>query len=271
MITEQVRGYFGFERIPFDRSLAVSQLFASASHNEAAARIGYAIATRGLAAITGETGAGKTVAARAAIACLDASRYQVIYLPNPQVGSRGIHHAVVTALGGVPRFHHATLIPQAAAALAAETAERGRLPVLLVDEAHLLSHDQLEAIRMLTNSDLDSASPLAAVLTGQPQLRQNMKLGVLAALDQRITVRYAMQPMTPEETTAYLRHHTRIAGRSDTLFSEDAAAFLHHAARGYPRAVGRLAVAALLATYAARKTIADEAAARAAVAEVSDQ
>ena len=150
MITEQVRGYFGFERIPFDRSLAVSQLFASASHNEAVARIGYAIATRGLAAITGETGAGKTVAARAATACLDASRYQLIYLPNPQVGARGIHHAVVTALGGVPRFHHATLIPQAAAALAAETAERGRLPVLLVDEAHLLSHDQLEAIRMLT-------------------------------------------------------------------------------------------------------------------------
>ena len=55
MITDQVRGDFGFERIPFDRSLAVSQLFASGSHNEAAARIGYAIATRGLAAITGET------------------------------------------------------------------------------------------------------------------------------------------------------------------------------------------------------------------------
>ncbi len=101
----------------------------------------------------------------------------------------------------------------------------------------------------------------------RPWLTRKLKI----TSDQRITVRYAMQPMTPEETTAYLRHHTRIAGRSDTLFSEDAAAFLHHAARGYPRAVGRLAVAALLATYAARKTIADEAAARAAVAEVSDQ
>jgi type II secretory pathway predicted ATPase ExeA len=89
MITEQVRGYFGFERIPFDRSLAVSQLFASATHNEATARIGYAIATRGLAVVTGEVGAGKTVAIRAATACLDASRYQVIYLPNPQVGARG--------------------------------------------------------------------------------------------------------------------------------------------------------------------------------------
>ena len=60
-----------------------------------------------------------------------------------------------------------------------------------IDEAHLLSHDQLEAIRMLTNSQLDSASPLAVLLIGQPQLRASMRLGVLAALDQRITVRYA--------------------------------------------------------------------------------
>ena len=94
----------------------------------------------------------------------------------------GIHHAVVAALGGVPRVHHATLIPQAAGHLAAELAERGRLPVLLIDEAHLLSHDQLEAIRMLTSAQLDSASPLAVLLLGQPQLRASMRLGVLAAL-----------------------------------------------------------------------------------------
>ena len=92
----------------------------------------------------------------------------------------------MTALGGVPRVHHATLIPQAAGHLAAELAERGRLPVLLIDEAHLLSHDQLEAIRMLTSAQLDSASPLAVLLLGQPQLRASMRLGVLAALDQRI-------------------------------------------------------------------------------------
>ena len=85
--------------------------------------------------------------------------------------NRGIHHAIVTALGGVPRVHHATLIPQAAGHLAAELAERGRLPVLLIDEAHLLSHDQLEAIRMLTSDQLDSASPLAVLLLGQPPLR----------------------------------------------------------------------------------------------------
>ena len=200
MINDAVRGYFGFERLPFDRSIPVGALFASASHQEAAGRIAYGIDTRQITVITGEVGAGKTAAVRAAVARLDASRYQLIAIPNPQVGARGIHHAIVTALGGVPRVHHATLIPQAAGHLAAELAERGRLPVLLIDEAHLLSHDQLEAIRMLTNTQLDSASPLAVLLIGQPQLRASMRLGVLAALDQRIAVRYQMAPMTSQET-----------------------------------------------------------------------
>ena len=133
MINDAVRGYFGFERLPFDRSIPVGALFASASHQEAAGRIAYGIDTRQITVITGEVGAGKTVAARAAVARLDASRYQLITIPNPQVGARGIHHAVVSALGGVPRVHHATLIPQAAGHLAAELAERGRLPVLLID------------------------------------------------------------------------------------------------------------------------------------------
>ncbi len=65
--------------------------------------------------------------------------------------------------------------------------------MLLIDEAHLLSHDQLEAIRMLTSAQLDSSSPLAVLLIGQPHLRASMKLGVLAALDQRIGVRYGGQ------------------------------------------------------------------------------
>ena len=143
--------------------------------------------------------------------------------------------------------------------------------VLLIDEAHLLSHDQLEAIRMLTSAQLDSASPLAVLLTGQPHLRASMKLGVLAALDQRIGVRYAMAPMTPAETSEYLRHHTKLAGRSDQLFSDDAGDLIHQASRGFPRAVNRLAAAALLATYTTHKTIADTTAVRAAITEVNDQ
>ena len=182
---------------------------------------------------------------------------------------RGIHHAIVTALGQQPRFHTAALIPQAAEALATEHDERGRSPVLVLDEAHLLSHAQLEAIRLLTNHQMDSRSAFACLLVGQPTLRRRIKFGELAALDQRIAVRYQMAGMTLEETASYLKHHLALAGRSDTLFSDDAVALIHQTSRGYPRAVNNLAVQSLVAAFAADKAIVDESSTRAAVAEVT--
>src|ERR1019366_7453650 len=84
------------------------------------------------------------------------------------------------------------------------------------------------------------SSPLSA--GGRPTaLRRRLKLGQLAALDQRIAVRYHMNGMTLEETSSYLRHHLALSGRSDTLFSDDAAALIHQTSRGYPRAVNNIA------------------------------
>lgn len=217
--------------------------------------------------ITGEVGAGKTVAVRAATAALDSSRHVVIYLPNPSVGVRGMLHHIVAALGRTPSFYTATLAPQAADALAAEHAERGRTPVVVIDEAHLLDNQQLEALRMLSNHDMDSGSPFAALLVGQPTLRHRLRLGVLAALDQRISVRCTLTGMTDQETADYLTHHLKIAGRSDTLFSGDAITLIHNAARGYPRAVNNLAINALTAAFARNQAIVDEKSARAAIAE----
>lgn len=233
-------------------------------------RISWCVAERRIGVITGEVGAGKTVAVRAALSSLDNSRYTILYLPNPTVGVRGIHHQIVAALGARPLVHHATLVPQTADALATEQDERGRTPVLIVDEAaHLLDQAQLESIRMLTNHDMDSTSPFACLLVGQPTLRRRMKMGALAALDQRIGMRYTMPPMTSEETGSYLRHHLGLAGRSDTLFSDDAAALIHQTSRGYPLAVNNLALQALVAAFADDKTIVDESSARIAATEVT--
>lgn len=266
---ERLQAHYGFTRAPFGRDLAPGMLHRHNSHGEAVARITWCVTERTLGVITGEVGVGKTVAVRAALAALDAARHIVIYLGNPKVGTRGIHHAIVTALGQAPRFHTATLIPQAADALATEHAERGRTPVLVIDEAHLLGHDQLEGVRMLTNHDMDSRSPFACLLIGQPTLRRRIKLGVLAALDQRIAVRYHMTGMNLEDTASYLRHHLALAGRSDTLFSDDATALIHQTSHGYPRAVNNLAIASLLAAYADGKAIVDESSTRTAVTEVT--
>jgi type II secretory pathway predicted ATPase ExeA len=247
------------------RDLAPQMLHHSAGHNEAVARIGWCIQERALGVITGEVGSGKTVATSA----LDASRNTLIYLGNPAVGARGIYHGIVTALGGVPRFHKASLIPQTVDLLAAKENERGKRVVIAIDEAHLLTPDQLEEIRLLTNSDLDSRSSFACLLVGQPTLRRRIRLGVFAALDQRIALRFAMPPLTPTETGDYIAHHLKLAGRADTLFSDDATSLIHQVARGLPRAINNLAVQALIAAYATKRAIVDETSTRAAITEIT--
>jgi type II secretory pathway predicted ATPase ExeA len=147
---ETLQAHWGFTVMPFGPAIPVAALFGSAAHKEAVARLRWLISARGLGVLTGEVGSGKTAAVRAAADGLDASRHTLIYLPNPQIGVRGIHGAVAMALGQAPRFHHATLIPQVEAALAAETDERNRHVILAIDESHLMSGDQLESVRMLT-------------------------------------------------------------------------------------------------------------------------
>ena len=269
MSIDRLKTHWGFTRMPFSKDLAPTMLAATSGHQEAVARINWCIDEQALGVITGEVGAGKTVAARAALATLDGSRQTTIYIGNPAIGSRGLYTTIITALGGIPRFHKASLIPQAQDALAAERDERGKRVVVILDEAHLLEHNQLEELRLLLNSDMDSRSPFACLLIGQPTLRRRIKLGTFAALDQRISLRYAMPGMTPEETGLYIGHHTRIAGRTDTLFSDDATKLIHQVSRGLPRAVNNLAVQSLIAAYATKRNIVDESSARAAITEVT--
>jgi len=213
--------------MPFGKDLAPSMLHTHRSHAEAAARIAWCIDEQFIGVVTGEVGAGKTVAARAAIAA------------------------------------------QATDALAAEANERGKRVVLILDEAHLLDGDQLEELRLLTSAEMDSRSPGAVLLIGQPTLRRRIKLGAFAALDQRIALRYAMTGMDPAETGGYIAHHLKLAGRADTLFSDDAITLIHQGSRGMPRAVNNLAVQALVAAFADNKGIVDESSTRAAITEVT--
>ena len=140
--------------------------------------------------------------------------------------------------------------------------------VLLVDEAHLLSPAQLEELRLLTNAEMDSQSPFAGILLGQPTLRKRLRMGSFAALDQRIALRYELPGMTEQESAEYVCHHLQLAGRKDNLFSDDALELLHRSARGIPRQLNNLANQALIACYATQNAIVDLSCAQAAVAEV---
>jgi type II secretory pathway predicted ATPase ExeA len=261
--------HFGFTHTPFTKSIPAHQLFTREGHAEAVARISFCIQESALGVITGDVGAGKTVAIRAAVAGLDPTRHHVIYIPNPAFGTRGLYVTIVNALGAHPRFHKAEVMAQAATLLAAETIERHRRPVIIIDEAHLLTPEQLEELRLLTNADMDSTSPFAGILVGQPTLARQLRMGTFAALDQRIAMRYQLKPMDLTDTIGYLKHHLALAGRTDPIFADDATARLHRAANGLPRQLNNAATAALIAAATAGTKIVDDAAARKAAAELT--
>lgn len=261
--------HFGLARTPFSKRIAAGDLFTRAAHAEAVARIGFCVTESALGVVTGDVGVGKTVAVRAAVAGLDPTRHTVVYVANPAFGTRGLYVTIVRALGAEPRFHKAEVMAQAAALLAAEEAERHRRVVIVVDEAHLLTPAQLEELRLLTNAEMDSASPFAGLLVGQPTLGRQLRMGVFAALDQRIAIRYALKPMDLAESASYLRHHLALVGRDAPLFADDAIARLHRVANGLPRALNNAATAALIAAASGGQDVVDDACAKRAAAELT--
>jgi type II secretory pathway predicted ATPase ExeA len=261
--------HFGFAKTPFSKSIAAKDLFIRNAHAEAVARIGFCVAESALGVLVGDVGSGKTVAVRAAVAALDPTRHHIIYIANPAFGTRGLYVSIVTALGATPRFHKAEVMAQATGLLAAEEAERHRRVVIVVDEAHLLTPAQLEELRLLTNADMDSSSPFAGILVGQPTLARQLRMGIFAALDQRIATRFTLNPMDLAESAAYLNHHLQLAGRKDPLFADDAVARLHRVANGLPRMLNNAATAALVAAAADGKSLVDDDCAKRAVAELT--
>jgi type II secretory pathway predicted ATPase ExeA len=268
MTIERLQAHWGFTRMPFGRDLAPGMLVSTRSHSEAVARIGWLVSEGALGIVTGEVGAGKTVAARAATAALD-HRHLVIYLGNPAVGVRGYYRHIVATLGGTPPYQTSSLIAAAVERLQAERAERGRRVVVVCDEAHMLDPQQLDELRFLTADDMDSHSLFACLLVGQPTLRRRLKLGAYVALDQRVALRYQLDGMDATETTTYVHQHLALAGRKDAVFSDDAIALIHQTGRGLPRAVNNLAVQALIAAFADKKSVVDERSAAAAVTELA--
>jgi Type II secretory pathway, component ExeA (predicted ATPase) len=161
--------HFGLTATPFAKSIPTADLFAREAHVEAMARIAFLVIECALGVIAGDVGVGKTVSVRAAVGQLDPLRFHPIYVANPMVGTRGLYVAIVSALGATPRFHRAEVMAQAAELLAAEEAERHRRVVFVIDEAHLLTPEQLEEIRLLTNAAWTPPLPSPASWWASPR------------------------------------------------------------------------------------------------------
>ena len=125
----------------------------------------------------------------------------------------------------------------------------GRRVVLVVDEAQNLSPEVLEQVRLLTNLETNTQKLLQIILIGQPELRELLASYELRQLAQRITGRYHLNPLSREETTAYVRHRLRVAGSTTDIFSPQALSEVYRLSWGVPRVINVICDRALLGAY----------------------
>ena len=249
--------FYGFSHTPFTKSIAAKDLYPSRGHCEIQGRLAFALQDRLAALVTGDVGTGKSTAVRAFAQALDHNLYAVVYLPNPHLGVSALYREILLALQVEPAFGFIRLLPQLRATLH-DLARKGRYVLLIVDEAHLLSPELFDQLRFLLNDDMDSASLIALVLLGQPDLAHKLRFAPYEALHQRIAVRFHLKPFDLEETAGYVKHHLHIAGCQSPIFSQSFLSGIYDHTKGVARKINNLCRGALLLGVTEGKQILDE-------------
>ena len=256
--------FYGFTEKPFSLTPDPKYLYKSESHASAFELMQYAIRRReGFVVITGEIGTGKTTLCRAILDQLDQRTFTALLL-NPFISEEDLLRLILQDFGVVSR----------------EEIRRGRLAgitkqelintlndfllslqpigaraLLIVDEAQNLPMQVLEQIRLLSNLETDKEKLLQIVLVGQTNLQGVLKTAELRQLDQRVSIRHQLRPLTEEETSAYVVHRLMIAGGAASIrFSGKALSRVHAITGGIPRLINLLCDRVLLAAFSSRLT-----------------
>jgi general secretion pathway protein A len=254
--------YYGFVEKPFSLTPDPKYLYKSESHANAFELLQYGIRRReGFVVVTGDIGTGKTTLCRAILDQLDRKTFTALVL-NPFIAEDDLLRLILQDFGVVSR----------------EEMRRGRLAgiskqelietlndfllsllplrataLLIIDEAQNLPRTVLEHIRILSNLETDKEKLLQIVLVGQLNLKDVLRSPELRQLDQRVSIRYNLKPLTAEETAAYVAHRLTIAGGGSAIsFVPKALQAVYRCTDGIPRLINLVCDRALLAAYSDR-------------------
>ena len=254
--------YYGFTEKPFSLTPDPKYLFKSASHANAFELLQYAIRRReGFVVVTGDIGTGKTTLCRAILEQLDRKTFTALVL-NPFLSEEDLLRLILQDFGVVSRdeIKRGRLSGITKQELIETLNEfllslqpLGAQALLIIDEAQNLPLRVLEQIRILSNLETDKEKLLQIILVGQTNLRDVLRRPDLRQLDQRVSIRYELKPLSPEESGAYIMHRLTIAGSCAAVtFAPKALARVHRCTRGIPRLINLVCDRALLGGYSER-------------------
>jgi type II secretory pathway predicted ATPase ExeA len=236
--------HFALKEPPFSKEVADGELWLPTSKQAVVDMLVEALDDHASVVLVGEPGVGKTSVLRALRHCIPAAGFRLTYCHNATLGRRDFYRQLCHALGLTPATTAGSLFYALSRHVEDSAAERVH-PVFLLDESHLLHQDTLDHLHILLNYAWDSRALLSLVLVGLPELRERLALRRNRSLYSRIHHRLEISPLTPDDTTEYLRMRLERAGCTREVFASDATVLLHEATVGAMRDLDRLAAAAL--------------------------
>jgi general secretion pathway protein A len=251
------KAFFKLARNPFNLTPDPVCFVPTKRHNEALAALYHGVRQhKGFVVLTGEVGTGKTLLLRCLLGLLKESKDVVYaYLFNGRLSSTEFLQYILSDFGlpanGKSKYE---LLLDLGRFLTSRGSMR-MTTVLIVDEAHHLSADILEEVRLLSNLETTDDKLLQIVLVGQPELDLKLDSFELRQLKQRIAVRTQLGALDADETKRYIEQRLQIAGEeplSSPLFSEAAISAVYRYSRGLPRLINTICENALIAAYARR-------------------
>ena len=178
--------FYGLSHTPFSRDIPTQELYPSIYQEEILGRLEYAAKRQMFAVVTGDCGTGKTTTIRKFKDNLDASKFMVMYLSDSKLTPRHFYKGLLEQLGCEAKFYRGDAKRQLHKEFELMRGIHGLLPVVVVDEAHLLDKEMLEEVRFLLNFKMDAQSPMTLILVGQNELWERLQLQSYAAIRQRI-------------------------------------------------------------------------------------
>ena len=245
--------FYNLKRNPFEIAPDPSFLFPTKKHNEALASLYYGVRRRkGFVVLTGEVGTGKTLLVRCLLQVLSRANVAYAYVFNPRLSPMEFLQYIAGDFDLPTSSKSKSELLLDLSRFLISRHRKNLTTVLVVDEAHHLSADVLEEIRLLTNLETLHEKLFQIVLVGQQELDEKLDSMGLRQLKQRIAFRSRLGALDLDETRGYIYCRLKLAGKTDPaiLFPMDAIVEVHRHSRGLPRLINTLCENALIHGYA---------------------